>query len=161
MLSTSTRVAFIQSSWHSTIVDQARIAFTTELSKRGVSSDQIDFFTVPGAFEIPLHAQRLAQSGRYSAIVGCGFVVDGGIYRHEFVSEAVVSALMQVQLRTNVPVFSVVLTPHHFNEQSEHTAFFESHFAIKGAEAAGACVSTLDSLSALEGMSALESLSQI
>lgn len=60
----------------------------------------IDFFEVPGVFEIPLQAKLLAKSGRYACIVAAGFVVDGGIYRHEFVSEAVINGLMQLQLET-------------------------------------------------------------
>ena len=47
----------------------------------------IDLFEVPGSFEIPLHAQLLAKTRRYTAIVAAGLVVDGGIYRHEFVAE--------------------------------------------------------------------------
>ena len=77
---------------------------------------------VPGSFEIPLHAQRLAGIGRYAAIVGAGFVVDGGIYRHEFVAEAVINGLMRVQLDTDTPVISMVLTPHHFHEHDEHAS---------------------------------------
>ena len=98
---------------------------------------------MPGAFEIPLLAQRLARSGRYDAIVACGLVVNGGIYRHEFVADAVVSGLMQVQLETGVPVFSVVLTPLNFHESDEHQRFFAEHFVIKGQEAARACMQTL------------------
>jgi len=54
------------------------------------------------------HAQLLAKTGRYAAIVAAGFVVDGGIYRHEFVAEAVIGGLMRVQLETGVPVISAV-----------------------------------------------------
>ena len=77
-----------------------------------------------GAFEIPLHAMRLAESGTYDAIVAAGLVVDGGIYRHEFVADAVIGGLMRVQLDTGVPVISAVLTPHHFHEHETHRAFF-------------------------------------
>ena len=115
-----------------------------------MSADRVDFFTVPGAFEIPLHARRLARSGRYAAVVGAALVVDGGIYRHEFVAETVVGGLMQVQLDTDVPVISVVLTPHHFHEHDTHQAFFAEHFALKGAEAARACMATVDSLAHLD-----------
>jgi len=108
------RIAFIQASWHKDIVDQCRIAFVEEMATHGYSADVIDFFEVAGAFEIPLHAKMLARSGRYAAIVGTGLVVDGGVYRHEFVSQAVISGLWQVQLETEVPVISAVLTPHHF-----------------------------------------------
>src|SRR2546426_954410 len=72
----------------------------------------VDVFDVPGAFELPFHAQLLCQTGRYRAVVAAGFVVDGGIYRHEFVANAVITGLMRVQLDTGVPVLSAVLTPH-------------------------------------------------
>ena len=88
------RFAFIQSSWHEDIVDQGRGAFLAEMARQGVGPESIDTFEVPGAFEIPLHAKKLAQSGRYAGVVCCGLVVDGGIYRHEFVADAVISALM-------------------------------------------------------------------
>ena len=78
-----------------------------------------------------------------------GFVVNGGIYRHEFVATAVIDGLMRVQLDTDVPVFSVVLTPHHFHEHDEHLTYFGEHFVKKGAEAARACVATVTSLKSL------------
>jgi 6,7-dimethyl-8-ribityllumazine synthase len=145
----ATRIAIVQAGWHSEIVDQARVGFTREMIAQGFPEQAIDTFQVPGAFEIPLHAQALAKSGRYTAIVACAFVVDGGIYRHDFVAETVVGALMQVQLATETPVFSVVLTPHHFHEHDVHSAFFHEHFLVKGAEAARACVQTLEGLARL------------
>jgi 6,7-dimethyl-8-ribityllumazine synthase len=144
--STPHRYAFVHAQWHADIVHQARDAFCVEMRKLGAGADAIDIIEVPGAFEIPLMARRLARSGRYAAIAGCAFVVDGGIYRHEFVAEAVVSALMAVQLDTDVPVLSVVLTPHHFHAGDEHQAFFAGHFLLKGAEAARACMQTVQAL---------------
>ena len=143
------RYAFIEAAWHADIVLQARAAFLQEMQVHGVQADQIDVIGVPGAFEIPLHAQRLIATGRYQAIVACALVVDGGIYRHEFVSAAVIDALMRVQLDTGVPVISAVLTPHHFHEHLEHRRYFQSHFAVKGTEAARACVATVSSLQQL------------
>ena len=140
------RIAFVQAQWHADIVHQARDAFLAELERQGLPADTIDVFDVPGAFEIPLHAKRLAQSGRYAAIVGCALVVDGGIYRHEFVATTVVNALMTLQLETGVPILSAVLTPHHFHEHAEHRKYFHRHFAVKGTEAADACVRTIEGL---------------
>ena len=140
------RVAFIQASWHKDIVDQSRKGFVAEMARQGYAETDIDFFEVGGAFEIPLHAKLLAKSGRYAGIVGAALVVDGGIYRHEFVAQAVVSALMQVQLETEVPVFSVSLTPHHFHAGEEHRQFFFDHFQVKGVEVARACVATMHAL---------------
>ena len=128
MNNTTGRIAFVQATWHRSIVDQAKIGFTEEIGTLGWPEDSIDFFEVPGAFEIPLHAKRLAQSGRYAGIVAAGLVVDGGIYRHDFVAQAVVDGLMRAGLDTGVPVLSVSLTPHHFQETPHHIGIFREHF---------------------------------
>ncbi len=143
------RFAFVQSCWHRDIVDQGRDAFLAEMARLGIPRGAIDLFEVPGAFEIPLLAKKLAQAGRHRAIVACGFVVDGGIYRHEFVAGTVIHALMAVQLETGIPVLSAVLTPQHFHEHDAHRRFFTSHFLVKGTEAAQACVQTARTLRAL------------
>ena len=143
------RIAFVQSLWHRDIVDECRDSFLAEVEARGVAADQVDLFEVTGAFEIPLHAKRLAESGRYRAVVAAGLVVDGGIYRHDFVAEAVIDGLMRVQLDTGVPVFSAVLTPHHFHEHAEHQRFFHDHFEQKGREVAIACTDTVSKLDRL------------
>ncbi len=54
-----------------------------------------------------------------------------------------IDGLMRVQLDTDIPVFSVVLTPHHFHEHDEHIDYFTKHFVKKGAEAANAVAATL------------------
>lgn len=140
------RIAFVQSCWHKVIVDQCRRSFVSEIERAGVAPTQIDFFEVPGAFEIPLHAKLLARSERYDAIVAAGFIVNGGIYRHEFVAGAVIDALMRVQLDTEVPVLSAVLTPQQFHEHETHESFFMSHMFVKGTEAASACIATIANL---------------
>ena len=146
------RFAFVEASWHADIVHQARDAFFAEMALGGFGPESIDVFDVPGAFEIPLHAQRLARSGRYAAVVGSALVVDGGIYRHDFVSQTVVQALMDVQLDTGVPMISAVLTPHHFHEHAEHRKYFLRHFAVKGTEAAQACLQTVAGLRRLDAL---------
>ena len=145
------RVAFVQASWHREVVEECRIAFLQEIEARGIARAQIDLFEVPGSYEIPLHAQILAKTRRYTAIVAAGLVVDGGIYRHEFVADTVIKALMDVQLRTEVPIFSAVLTPQQFHESAPHLEFFRKHFAVKGVEVAEACANTLLSLERLRG----------
>ena len=144
------RIAFVQACWHKDIVDRARASFVVELERRGVPADRTDFFEVPGSLEIPLLSQRLAKTGRYAVIVAAGLIVDGGIYRHEFVAQAVVDAMMRVQLDTEVPIISAVLTPQSFHDHDEHRKFFRAHFEIKGAEAAAACAKTLDNLEEID-----------
>lgn len=130
---THTRFAFVKARWHADIVDRALDRFT-EL----IAPNDVDVFDVPGAFEMPLMARDLASTGRYDAVVCAAFVVDGGIYRHEFVAQAVVDGLMRVGLDTGVPVLSVSLTPHHYRETKHHDAIFRAHFVQKGREAAEA-----------------------
>ena len=140
------RVAFVQSSWHRAVVEECRIAFLAEIEQRGIERARVDLFEVPGSFEIPLHAQLLAKTRRYTAIVAAGLVIDD-----EYVADTVIKALMDVQLRTEVPVFSAVLTPQQFHETEVHYDFFRRHFAIKGIEVAEACANTLHSLERLRG----------
>ena len=142
------RIAFIQASWHADIVVRCRDSFLAAMREAGI--DSVDLYTVPGGFEIPLQAKKLAQTGSYAAIVASAFIVDGGIYRHEFVAEAVISGMMQVQLETGVPVLSAVLTPQRFHEHQEHQRFFSEHFVVKGAEVANACLRTLENMERLQ-----------
>ena len=81
-------------------------------------------------------------------------MVNGGIYRHEFVAAAVIDGLMRVQLDTGVPVFSAVLTPRDFHEHEVHLRFFGEHLVTKGTEAARACMAALASLRQLEAVAA-------
>src|SRR6185312_257000 len=113
------RVAFVQSAWHRDVVAECRETFLAEIQARHVARAQIDVFEVPGAFEIPLHVQLLAKTRRYTAIVAAGLVVDD-----QYIAETVIKALMEVQLRTEVPVFSAVLTPQQFHESAVHNEFF-------------------------------------
>ena len=148
------RVAVICASWHTDIVHQARDAALAEFERGGLPASRVDLFDVPGAFEIPLLARRLARSRRYDAVVACGLIVNGGIYRHEFVSTAVIDGLMRVQLDTEVPVLSAVLTPRDFHEHDDHLQFYKQHFVKKGQEVARACLQTIACHAQFEGAAA-------
>lgn len=130
-------IAFLKARWHADIVDQALKGFEADMAAAD-RAVEIIAYDVPGAFEMPLMAKKLGQTGRFDAIVAAALVVDGGIYRHDFVAQAVVSGLMQAQMDSGVPTFSVSLTPHHFQPTAEHVGFFSEHFLKKGAEAAHA-----------------------
>ena len=142
----SKSIAFIQAGWHKDIVGQCRESFMSEMASLGYTAGNIHVYDVPGSLEIPLQAKLLAKSGRYAAIVATGLIVNGGIYRHEFVADAVIAGFMQVMLETEVPIISAVLTPQNFHEHDEHRTFFFDHFRVKGAEAARACAATIDNI---------------
>ena len=135
------RIALIKACWHEDIVDEFCDSFTEKFAQ--LDGRPVDVYKVPGSFEIPLKAKVLALSGDYAGIVTTGLVVNGGIYRHDFVGAAVIEGLMRVQLDTGVPVFSGVLTPHDFTSEGR-PEFFKSHFVVKGEEVAGACAAILE-----------------
>ena len=132
---TQARYAFVKARWHADIVDRALDGFL-EL----IPAEQVDVFDVPGAFEMPLFSRDLAATGKYAAVAAAAFVVDGGIYRHDFVAQAVVDGLMRAGMDTGVPVLSVSLTPHHYQETDHHNQIFRAHFVEKGREAARAAL---------------------
>lgn len=131
----------MQSCWHRDIVDQARLGFL-EVATTGTA--EVEVFEVPGAFELPLHVRHVAETGEFDAVAVAGLVVDGGIYRHEFVASAVIDGLMRVQLDLAVPVFSGVLTPQQFHDHDTHRDFFHTHMLDKGRELGRACLATLE-----------------
>jgi 6,7-dimethyl-8-ribityllumazine synthase len=151
IFSREARVAFIQAQWHKDLLEGALQGFLRRMDEAGVPREAIDVFEVPGAFEIPLLARRLAARGNHAAVIGSALVVDGGIYRHDFVAQTVVDALMRVQLETDTPVFSMVLTPHNFRADEPIRAFFAQHLIAKGEEVADACVRTVSCLARLGG----------
>ncbi len=144
---THTRYAFVKANWHSAIVDQALKGFL-EI----IPADEVDIFDAPGALEMPLVAKDLALTGRYGAIACAALVVDGGIYRHDFVAQAVVDGIVRVGLDTNVPVLSVSLTPHSYQETDFHNAAFAEHFVQKGREAANAALGIVKTRAAIKAL---------
>jgi len=145
-------IAYVQASWHVEITDHCKSAFTAEVAKHGYGPGDVEFFSTPGSLEIPLVAKKLAKTGRYAAVCASGLIVDGGIYRHEFVANAVLQGIVQTSLETEVPVLSAVLTPHHFHEHDAHAGFFKTHMLAKGKELAEACVAIIERLSAVEDL---------
>ncbi|SPS02365.1 6,7-dimethyl-8-ribityllumazine synthase [Cupriavidus taiwanensis] len=156
IFSRAARVAFIQAEWHKDLLENALEGFLRRMVQIGVPIDAVDFFEVPGAFEIPLFDKRIATRGDYAAIIGSALVVDGGIYRHEFVAQAVVEGLMRVQLETDTPVFSMVLTPHNFRTEEHMRGFFAKHLIEKGDEVADARVRAVGCLERLGGCMSAE-----
>jgi 6,7-dimethyl-8-ribityllumazine synthase len=133
----------VRSRWHAALVDRGLSGLRAGLADSPLSDRAIVVHDVPGALEIPLTAQRLARGGQHAAIVAMALVVDGGIYRHEFVAGAVLQGIVDVGLATDVPVLSVVLTPQRFHKHAEHQAFFADHLFTKGQEAARALAALL------------------
>lgn len=144
------KIALISASWHLDLVNTAKSACVNNLKSKGIDpAKDIVELSVPGSLEIPLMALKLAKAGNFDGIICFGLIVDGGIYRHDFVASAVIDGLVKIQLETEVPVFSCVLTPHQFHEHQDHLDFFKSHLSKKGEEVADVAFTFINQLRAL------------
>ncbi len=107
------------------------------LVRHGVSEDDIDVAWVPGAFEVPLVAQRLAASGRYDAVIALGVVIRGGTPHFEYVAAEVSKGIAKVSLDTGVPVLFGVITADTIEQAVERAG---TKAGNKGWEAALAAI---------------------
>jgi 6,7-dimethyl-8-ribityllumazine synthase len=143
------RVAFVQSSWHRDVVEECRLAFREEIEARHITRAQVDLFEVPGSFEIPLHAQLLAKTRRYTAIVAAGLVVDGGIYATNSSLKHRDQGADGCAARTEVP--GILGGADAAIPRRRVHRLLPPAFRIKGIEVAEACANTLHSLERLRG----------
>ncbi|MBI3761395.1 MAG: 6,7-dimethyl-8-ribityllumazine synthase, partial [Chloroflexi bacterium] len=117
------------------------------LIRHGVTADDIDVAWVAGAFEIPLIARRLAESGRYNAIICLGVVIRGATAHFEYVAGQAASGIAAAALSTGVPVLFGVLTTENIEQAVERAG---TKAGNKGAEAALAAIEMANLLRALE-----------
>jgi len=104
------RVGVVMARFNLDVCEGLLSACLAELKRLGVADADIAIATVPGALEIPLTLQNLAQSGRYDALVALGAVIRGETYHFEVVSNDSCRAVMDVQLDTGVPIANGILT---------------------------------------------------
>ena len=104
--------------------------------RHGVAADDIDVAWVPGAFEIPLVAGKLAASGRYDAVVALGVVIRGGTPHFEYVAAEVSKGVAKVSLDTGVPVMFGVITADTIEQAVERAGTKAGNKGWEAAEAA-------------------------
>ena len=117
------------------------------LVRHGVSEGDIDTAWVPGAFEIPLVAARLARSGRYDAVIALGVVIRGGTPHFEYVSAEVSKGVAKINLDTGVPVMFGVITADTIEQAVERAG---TKAGNKGWEAAEAAIEMANLVKALD-----------
>ena len=108
-----------------------------ELKRHGVADDNIDIVKVPGAFEIPIAAQKFAKSGNYNAIITLGAVIKGSTPHFDYVSAEVSKGVAQVSLQTGIPVIFGVLTTDNIEQAIERAG---TKAGNKGADAAKSAI---------------------
>jgi len=123
------RIGIAQSRFNSEVCEGLLGACRAQLLKQGVREDDITLATVPGALEIALVLQRMAQSGRFDALIALGSVIRGDTYHFEVVANESARCVGEVQLHTGVPVANAILTT-----DTDEQAIARMH--VKGSEAA-------------------------
>jgi 6,7-dimethyl-8-ribityllumazine synthase len=123
------RIGIVQSRFNTEVCEGLLGACRAQLVKQGVREDDITLATVPGALEIALVLQRMAQSGRFDALIALGAVIRGDTYHFEVVANESARCVGEVQLHTGVPVANAILTT-----DTDDQAIARMH--IKGGEAA-------------------------
>lgn len=127
------RLGIVVSRFNTAIGEGLLSSCTQTLTKNGVSPERIRVVSVPGALEVPLVLQKMAQSARYDALIALGAVIRGETYHFEIVSNESSSGIASVQLETGVPVANGILTTE--NEDQALARMME-----KGADCALAAI---------------------
>lgn len=108
-----------------------------ELKRHGVADENIDIVKVPGAFEIPLAAQKCAKSGKYNAIITLGAIIRGATAHFEYVSAELSKGIAQISLQTGIPVIFGVLTTENIEQAIERAG---TKAGNKGSDAAKSAI---------------------
>jgi 6,7-dimethyl-8-ribityllumazine synthase len=146
-LTADDRFAVVVAHWNESITSKLLAGAVSALVENGVSHESIDVAWVPGSFEIPLVAQRMADSGAYSAVICLGAVIRGETSHDLHINRAVSLAISQIALTANVPVLFGVLTCETMEQAIERAG---GKAGNKGAECAEAAIHMVGLLKNLE-----------
>jgi 6,7-dimethyl-8-ribityllumazine synthase len=143
LLATNLKFAVVSTRWNHLIVDRlvegAELAFV----QHGGKTENLDHFLAPGSYEVPLIARKLAESGKYDAVVCLGAVIKGDTDHYDFVAGGAANGILNISLHTGVPVAFGVLTTDTV-EQALNRAGIKA--GNKGAEAVLAMIETVNLL---------------
>ncbi len=140
--------ALVVSRTNEVITDRLRAGAIDCLERHGVDSENIDVYWVPGSFEIPLVAQRLAASGRFAAVIALGAVIRGGTSHYEQVAAAVARGVADAAMMSGVPVIFGVITADSLEQAVERAG------AKAGNRGFDAALSALETANLIAGGSA-------
>jgi len=133
MVGQSGKFALLVARFNSFVVESLVEGAIDALKRHGIDESDIEIIRVPGAYEMPIAAQRVAMTKKYDAIVALGAVIRGGTPHFEYVAGECVKGLSQVSLNANIPVASGVLTVDSIEQAIERAG---TKAGNKGAEAA-------------------------
>ena len=138
------RIAIVVARFNDFITERLLEGATAALAEAGISGDAVELVRVPGAFEVPMAAQRVAETGRVAAVICLGCLIRGATPHFEYIASACANGIMAAAARTGVPMAFGVLTTNSAEEALERVAPGPAH---KGREAAGRIFERVQGLS--------------
>jgi len=132
-----TRIALVVSEYHAFITSGLEAGARSALAEAGIADDAIESFAVPGAYELAQAAQRIAEDGRFTAIVCLGCLIRGETPHFDYIAQAAAHGILQAAQRTGVPIAFGVLTTNTADEAMARAGDGPQN---KGVEAARAAV---------------------
>jgi 6,7-dimethyl-8-ribityllumazine synthase len=163
------RFALVVSRYHEGITDRLREGALAALAECGVQSDSVEIYAVPGTFELPFAARRVAESGEFVAVVCLGCLIRGETSHFDFIASAVAHGITAASSETGIPItFGVLTTNSHQEAQSRSSELNAdspldagaSNKGNKGAEAAYAAVAMVKFSAISTGLSLPGSLDE-
>ncbi len=136
------RIGIVLSRFNNEIGDGLLSACSAELRKLGVADDDVTLATVPGALESPMVLSKMAQSGKFDALIALGAVIRGDTYHFEVVANESARGISEVQLRTGMPIANAILTTDNDDQALVR-------MSVKGAEAASVAIEMANLLKSL------------
>ncbi len=146
LIGSGMKIGIVAARFNDFIVEHLISGAEDTLVRHGVDTDNIDLAMVPGSFEIPVIAKKLAESGKYDAIICLGAVIKGSTSHYDYVCAEVSKGVAQVELSTGIPTIFGILTTDNIEQAIERAG---TKAGNKGADAA---------LSAIEMVSLIKSI---
>lgn len=144
---TAGRFAVVVARFNGFIVDSLQAGALDAFNRHGVPAENVTVIKVPGAYEMPVTVQRIAQSGKYDAIIGLGAVIRGSTPHFDYVAGEVSKGMAAVSLDHNIPVVFGVLTTDSIEQAIERAG---TKAGNKGAEAAVTAIEMVNLFSQLD-----------
>jgi 6,7-dimethyl-8-ribityllumazine synthase len=141
------KFAIVVSRFNSFIVEKLLEGALDTLMRSGAEGNDIDVVRVPGAFELPLLAKKLAESRKYDAVIGLGVVIRGATSHYDIVVNETSKGMAQVSLATGVPVLFGVVTTETIEQAIERSG---TKAGNKGSDVAAAAIEMANLISSID-----------
>ncbi len=146
MIVSGLRFGVVVSRWNAFITERLLDGALDTLKRHGANLEAVDVARVPGTFEIPLVAQKMAQSGKYDAVICLGCLIRGSTPHFDYIASECSKGIGQAMMQSGVPVAFGVLTTDSIEQAIERAG---TKAGNKGAEAAGAAIEMANLLKAI------------